>query len=327
MLQIANQLSSSSSRLARSPTFASRAASLLRADFAYCTPQAPPEFAMNEETAQHYVPGVAHRFSSVAYDAKRKFPFSGSFVNWCRMRRLKCGREKSSPLRTAKTVRAKQLSCKCFNAFMRRSAEILVNGAVLLADTAILWRERIGVAAAKRRNFNSSVLEPDGLSCRTNRRRSAAWCEFCGKCPVLSGISHNFTQIYATLVGEEGMNLSGGQRQIIGLARRSIANPELLLLDEATAAMDKTTEAETLALLDRLRRHGNCDDNAPLAAALYADRHYRMEKGIINESIYTNASVPRPKHRLKISSRRVFPAQHRRRVPGGISAEDVSVFS
>jgi ATP-binding cassette subfamily B protein len=60
-------------------------------------------------------------------------------------------------------------------------------------------------------------------------------------------------QGYFTQVGEEGVNLSGGQKQLVGIARALLKKPKALLLDEFTGAMDRMTEQKMLDLILKLK--------------------------------------------------------------------------
>ena len=60
---------------------------------------------------------------------------------------------------------------------------------------------------------------------------------------------------YDTVVGEQGLTLSGGQRQRVALARALLTDPRILLLDDATSAVDAATEAEIHATLHRVMQN------------------------------------------------------------------------
>jgi ATP-binding cassette, subfamily C, bacterial len=100
---------------------------------------------------------------------------------------------------------------------------------------------------------------------------------------VLAGINKFIDQLpdgIETNVGEGGAKLSGGQRQRISLARALVTNPQVLILDEVTSALDPATEDEIVANIAELRgRYTIIAITHRPAWTRIADRLYALENG------------------------------------------------
>lgn len=130
------------------------------------------------------------------------------------------------------------------------SGEILINDEDWMKSDNFYWRNLIGVVSQHVKLFNGTILENIGLSDISNEKEVVSFCKEIGLHDYIMG----FQQGYATIVSENSTNLSGGQQQLIALARALYQKPQILLLDEATAAMDRRTEQFVLKLLQKLKK-------------------------------------------------------------------------
>lgn len=111
------------------------------------------------------------------------------------------------------------------------------------------WRNIIGVIPQEITLFNGNVVTNILLGKEDILKDLNIFCEEYGFTEFINSLPQGF----ATVLGEEGINLSGGQKQILALMRVLYKKPQLILLDEFTSAMDRKTEKFVLQLLNKLK--------------------------------------------------------------------------
>lgn len=168
---------------------------------------------------------------------------------------------------------------------------VLVDGVDVRRFVLSDYRQRLGVVPQEPHLFTGDVAaniaygRPDATASEIEAAARAV-----GALDLVRGLPGGFRHP----VGERGQGLSAGQRQLVALARAELVDPDLLLFDEATAALDPATEAAVLAAGDRVSRgpaSGGGDQHRRtafvvahrLAAAARADRVVVLDAGRIVE--------------------------------------------
>ena len=117
--------------------------------------------------------------------------------------------------------------------------KVLVDGIDLSTVRLDSYRTRLGVVLQESFLFDGTIRENVMFS-----RPIASEEEFLRACQIarVDEFAESFEEGYDTIVGERGVKLSGGQRQRISIARAILAEPRILILDEATSSLDSESE-------------------------------------------------------------------------------------
>ena len=143
-------------------------------------------------------------------------------------------------------------------------------------------RQQVGVVIQETILFNTTIRE----NIRYGKLDATdAEVEDAARAANIAHVIEALPRGYDTKIGEDGIKLSGGEKQRIAIARAILSDPKILILDEATSSLDSETEALIQEALDRLLEGRTSFVVAHrLSTIVKADKIVVMEKGEIMEA-------------------------------------------
>ncbi|WP_244903857.1 ABC transporter ATP-binding protein [Ornithinimicrobium cerasi] len=173
-----------------------------------------------------------------------------------------------------------------------RSGRVLVDDVDLRELTWEALRGRVGYVAQDVFLFEGSVAENIAYGRPTASREEI---ELAARQAEASSFVEAMSDGYDTHVGERGVTLSGGQRQRLALARAILRDPAVLILDEATSAVDNETEAAIQRSLAEVSRGRTTVMVAHrLSTVRHADRIWVLDAGRVVDAGTHDELVDRP---------------------------------
>jgi len=120
------------------------------------------------------------------------------------------------------------------------NGRVFVDGLDLAKARLDSYRTQLGVVLQETFLFDGTIRENVAFA-----RPEASEDDILAACHIarVDEFAENFEKKYDTLVGERGVKLSGGQKQRVSIARAILADPRILILDEATSSLDSESEA------------------------------------------------------------------------------------
>jgi ABC-type multidrug transport system fused ATPase/permease subunit len=124
--------------------------------------------------------------------------------------------------------------------YVPSNGRVLVDGVDLATARLNSYRTQLGVVLQETFLFDGTIRENVAFA-----RPDATEQEILAACHIarVDEFAENFEKQYDTIVGERGVKLSGGQKQRVSIARAILADPRILILDEATSSLDSESEA------------------------------------------------------------------------------------
>jgi ATP-binding cassette subfamily B protein/subfamily B ATP-binding cassette protein MsbA len=159
--------------------------------------------------------------------------------------------------------------------------KVLIDGVDLVEFDVESYRRLTGIVEQDVFLFDGTIAENIGYA---NRQATADEITTAAKIANAAEFIDKLPQGYDTTIGERGVRLSGGQRQRLAIARAVLANPKILILDEATSNLDTESERLIQTSMAALMENRTCFVIAHrLSTIASADRIVVLENGKITE--------------------------------------------